>query len=99
MKKIRAFILKIWFLLFPKQTVNQINNQLKESLKDREKRAVKLVFEISNYLKEEFNITDKSEYIPLNVRNRASQEVNKKYRKELKSCRLKITNELRFIRA
>lgn len=99
MKKIRAFILKIWFLLFPKQTVNQINNQLKESLKDREKRAVKLVFEISKYLKDEFNITDKSEYIPLNVRNRAANEVTKKYRKELKSCRLKITNELRFIRA
>ncbi|WP_417200130.1 hypothetical protein [Bizionia sp.] len=99
MKKIRSLILKFWFWLFPKQTVNEINNQLKSSLHEREKNAVKLVYEISDYLKKEFNITNKSEYIPLNVRNKASQEVNKKYRKELKSCRLKITNELRFIRA
>ena len=98
MKSIKKLILKFWFWLFPKQVIQEINETLADYKMKTDHEAALLLYEIRDYMKEEFNITDISKYIPLNVRNRAAQDVQEKYGKQLKNYRLKVTNELRFVK-
>lgn len=102
-KLTKSILFKIWYFFFPKMMINEINNKLIEGIIDERQtnsaKATELLFEMREYMFDEYKIHAVSKFIPLKVRYRIVIDMNAKYGTQMKECGLKMTNNLQFKRA
>lgn len=83
--------------------INEINSKLAEGIieerHDTDKKATELLFEMREYMFDEYKIHTVSKFIPLKLRQRIVTDMQAKYGDQMRDCRLKITNNLQFKRA
>lgn len=98
----KKVLFKIWYFFFPKMMINEINAKLVEGIvedhRSNDVKAKELLFEMREYLFDEYKITVVSKFIPLKVRQRIVTDMQSKFGKQMRDCRLKITNNLQFKR-
>lgn len=97
MKKLKKLIRKLWYRLFPKKQINQINKKLLIALKDKAKERINLSTEIKNYLVNELKIDKKSKFIPLHVRRQVCTHVMAKFGKRMIAHKIKMNINLELV--
>lgn len=93
---IKKLIFKFWYFFFPQTMIREINSKLIEGLQDDDGKRKELMYEILDYIKNEYKIDTKSKFIPFKLKLRIVTDIRAKYKDEMKENRLKMTNDLQF---
>lgn len=102
-KTTKKLLFKIWYYFFPNMMIREINNKLADGIIEDHQinttKATELLFEMREYMFDEYKIHEVSKFIPLKLRFRIVTDMQAKYGEQMKDCGLKITNNLQFKRA
>lgn len=93
---IKKLLFRLWLFFFPGMIKKQINKQAAAQLVYDDKRRKELLIEIRLFLKNNFDIDAKSEFIPYKVRKEAVDKIHANFRDRMKAQRITVTNNLVF---
>jgi hypothetical protein len=99
MKTLVKWLKKLWFKLFPKQAIKQIDNKLQKAVIDKQKQKITLLYEIKDYMVNTLKIDKKSKFIPLSIRHEACKKVNKNFGERMKQHHLKLNINLEIVKS
>lgn len=98
MKYLSKLFTRLWFKLFPKLAVNNVNGKLQKAIVNKKESQIKLLLEIRDYMFKVLKIDLGSKFIPLSIRNEACKKVNAEFGKRMIENRIKININLELIK-